>query len=69
MSNDLTTQRVTEGAVTGRSLSLGGTQNPRFPVFKDNVIKQFEDRHGELLKSSTVRERHKDKEGSAIGLQ
>ncbi|MCP4581757.1 MAG: flagellar protein FlaG [candidate division Zixibacteria bacterium] len=54
MINELTTQQVSEGAVKGPSLSLGGTEKIGAPAKRDNASKLVEDLGSKLSESKTA---------------
>jgi len=54
MINELTTQQVSEGAVKGHDLSLGGTERIGAPAKRDNTSRHVEDQSGKLSESKTA---------------
>jgi len=60
MTNDLTTQQVSEGAVKGRNLSLGGAEKIRALTGRDNAVKQVAEHNSRLAEIEAARKQIKD---------
>jgi len=60
MTNDLTTQQVSEGAVKGRNLSLGGAEKIRALAGRDNAVKQAAEHNSRLAEIEAARKLMKD---------
>ena len=60
MTNDLTNQQVSEGAVKGRNLSLGGAEKIRALAGRDNAVKQAAEHNSRLAEIEAARKLMKD---------
>jgi len=60
MTNDLTTRQVSEGAVKGPNLSLGGAEKIRALSGKDNAEKQVTEYNGKLAEIEAAKKQMKD---------
>jgi len=60
MTNDLTTQQVSEGTVKGRNLPLGGAEKSRTLAGRDNAVKQAAEHNGRLAEIEAARKQMKD---------
>ena len=60
MANDLTTQQVSEGAVKGRNLSLGGTEKISALAGRDNAVKQATEQNSKLAEIEAAGKQLKD---------
>jgi flagellar protein FlaG len=60
MANDLTTQQVSEGAVTGRTMSMGGAEKIRALAGRDNAAKQAAEYNDRLAEIEAAKKQLRD---------